>query len=330
MPRDADELRKSVTAALLDTTAPVVVFDNLTGVVRSSVLESLLTDKTWSDRLLGQNRQVTVANDRLWMATGNNAAFGGDLARRLATVALNPPQANPYLRTDFKIENLDVWMLEHRGEMLAAFLIIARGWIVAGRPGKKVRVRQDSYAEWLRALRGMMQWAGFQGSFGGGTSTVSVSARRRRVAHVPSRAAQAFGTDLFTVKDIVERLGHDLYAMNGSHLDSAALPGDLPQKWALIRDGKDGGFRKSLGWWLRNHEGRYAGVQKRSWAPGRTARENSGHGVRGTLVDQAEVFPAYPYRISAGQRGGDDVEQLTRPAEIFGIKISWTATPRLG
>jgi hypothetical protein len=79
------------------------------------------------------------------------------------------------------------------------------------------------------------------------------------VAHVPSRAAQAFGTDLFTVKDIVERLGHDLYAMNGSHLDSAALPGDLPQKWALIRDGKDGGFRKSLGWWLRNHEGRYAG-----------------------------------------------------------------------
>jgi hypothetical protein len=87
MPRDADELRKSVTAALVNTTAPVVVFDNLTGVVRSSVLESLLTDKTWSDRWHGQNRQVTVANDRLWMATGNNAAFGGDLARRLATVA---------------------------------------------------------------------------------------------------------------------------------------------------------------------------------------------------------------------------------------------------
>jgi hypothetical protein len=65
-------------------------------------------------------------------------------------------------------------MQEHRGEMLAEFLTIARGWIVAGRPGKKIR--SDSYAEWLRALRGMMQWAGFQGSFGSGTSTVSVSA----------------------------------------------------------------------------------------------------------------------------------------------------------
>ena len=44
--------------------------------------------KVWSDRWLGQNRSVTAPNDRLWLATGNNAAFGGDLARRIATVAL--------------------------------------------------------------------------------------------------------------------------------------------------------------------------------------------------------------------------------------------------
>ena len=52
LPRGADELRKSITAALVDTTAPVVTFDNLTGVVRSSVLESLLTSKHWTDRWL--------------------------------------------------------------------------------------------------------------------------------------------------------------------------------------------------------------------------------------------------------------------------------------
>jgi hypothetical protein len=44
------ELRKSITAALMDTTAPVITFDNLTGVVRSSVLEALLTTKSWIDR----------------------------------------------------------------------------------------------------------------------------------------------------------------------------------------------------------------------------------------------------------------------------------------
>jgi hypothetical protein len=69
-------------------------------------------------------------------------------------VALNPLEANHYLRTDFKIENLDAWMALRRGELLAAFLTIARGWIVAGRPGEKVR--SDSYAEWLQALRGML------------------------------------------------------------------------------------------------------------------------------------------------------------------------------
>jgi hypothetical protein len=40
MPRDADELRKAITATLIDTTGPVITFDNLTGVIRSSVLES--------------------------------------------------------------------------------------------------------------------------------------------------------------------------------------------------------------------------------------------------------------------------------------------------
>jgi hypothetical protein len=105
----------------------------------------------------------------------------------------------------------------------------------------------------------MMQWAGFQGSFGSGIGTLSVSADDEEWHTFLVELHKEFGTDLFTVKDIVERLGHDLYTMNGSHLGSAALPGDLPQKWGFVKDGKDSGFRKSLGWWLRNHEGRYAG-----------------------------------------------------------------------
>jgi hypothetical protein len=93
MPRDSDELRKSITASLMDTTAPIITFDNLRGVIQSAVLESLLTTRTWTDRWLGQNKSVTAAKDRLWLATGNNAQFGGDLARRIATAALDrPPQ----------------------------------------------------------------------------------------------------------------------------------------------------------------------------------------------------------------------------------------------
>jgi hypothetical protein len=155
MPRDSDELRKSITASLMDTTAPIITFDNLTGVVRSPVLESLLTSWKWTDRWLGQNKSVTSTNDRLWLATGNNAQFGGDLGRRIATAALDPPEADHHLR-EFRIKDLDKWMFAHRGELLAAILTIARGWVDAGRPSKDVR--SDDYAGWVKGIRG--SWNG--------------------------------------------------------------------------------------------------------------------------------------------------------------------------
>jgi hypothetical protein len=266
MPRDADELRKSITATLLDTTGPVVTFDNLTGVIRSSVLESLLTDREWTDRWLGQNRSVTAINDRLWLATGNNAAFGGDLARRIETVRLDPPGANPHLRTGFKIGDLEAWMREHRGELLAAILTVARGWVVAGMPSESVR--SDSYRRWIGGLRGMLGWAGFPGVFGGSSSEVAVSSDDEEWHAFLVEVHGAFGTEPFTVKELVGELRAPFV---GGRIDAAALPGDLAEKWSHIREGRDDGFRKSLGWWFRNREGRYAS----GWAV--VAAEPDGH-----------------------------------------------------
>jgi hypothetical protein len=83
----------------------------------------LLTSRTFTDRYLGANKQATGINDRLWMATGNNAQFGGDLGRRMAVVSLDPPTAGHHLRTDFKISGPVAWMESNRGEYLAALLI---------------------------------------------------------------------------------------------------------------------------------------------------------------------------------------------------------------
>ena len=94
MPREDAELRKAITGTLMTTTAPIVLFDNLAGTIKSPVLDGLLTMKVWSDRWLGQNKEVSAPNDRLWLATGNNAQFGGDLGRRLAMVKLAPPTAH--------------------------------------------------------------------------------------------------------------------------------------------------------------------------------------------------------------------------------------------
>jgi hypothetical protein len=166
-------------------------------------------------------------------------------------VALNPPEANHHLRTDFTIKDLDAWWQQHRGELLAAILTVARGWVVAGRPSESVR--SDDYAPWVNGLRGMLGWARFPGTFGGISSKVAVSADDEEWHAFLVEIHGAFGTNPFMVKDLVEQLN----SFTG-RIDAAMLPGDLAEKFSHIRDGRDRGFRKSLGWWLKNRLGRYA------------------------------------------------------------------------
>jgi hypothetical protein len=256
MPRDKDEFRKAVSTTLTDTTAPVIIFDNLRGVVRSAELEALLTTKTWNDRGLGFLKEVHAINDRLWMATGNNAQFGGDLGRRIAVVSLNPPGANHFRRTDFTIKNLEAWMHEHRGEYLAAILTVARGWIEAGRPSK--RTRSDEYADWIAGIQGLLEWARFSGTFGGGDSDVATSSDDEEWHLFLEGLHGVFEDEIITTKKIVSALSSaDSYIAEWHQLDPALLPGDLAERWA--RSGmRDSGFRASLGHWLKNHQGRYA------------------------------------------------------------------------
>ena len=209
MPRDDAELRKSITAALMDTTAPVVVFDNLAGVVKSPVLDSLLTSDTHSDRWLGHNRNVTAANDRLWIATGNNAQFAGDLGRRIAPVHLDPPEAN-WQQHQFKIKDVEGWMREHRGEYLAAILTIARGWINDGKPAK--RVRADSFGIWVEGLRGMLTWARFQGTFGGSFNPNAVTEDDQEWAEFLTELHRVFQGQSFTVAAIITSLTAQSYS----------------------------------------------------------------------------------------------------------------------
>jgi hypothetical protein len=268
MPRAGDELRKGILATLVDTTAPIIVFDNLRGVVRSAELESLLTSRTFTDRYLGQNKQVTAINDRLWLATGNNAQFGGDLCRRMALVSLDPPTAGHYLRTDFKITGPVNWMESNRSEYLAALLTIARGWVNADRPTKKVR--SDDYAVWIGGLRGLMEWAGFKGTFGGSDTDAVASSDDEEWGLFLDGLSEHFLGQPIMVKDIVEALRkRGPWNPEGARwadgdLDPALLPGSLSTDWDRISrtEGSDSGFRKSLGHWCKNHAGRWAGDLK--------------------------------------------------------------------
>jgi hypothetical protein len=261
MPGKDEEWSKVVMTMLAGTTAPIVAFDNVRGTIRSAVLEGLLTTKTVSDRMLGKNTEyMQFSNDRLWAMTGNNAQLGGDLARRTLRVTIDPRVPNPEARDGFRCHPV-LWTRSHRAEYISALLTIARGWVVAGRPTPNVK-RSDDYASWVRTIRGIMTFAGFVGTFS--------NSERRQERAVEDEDWEAFLTavvDSFGVK--TEFTARELYAQiegnrygkpDGIPIDPQLLPGDLPDKFGKWSD--EGRFLKSLGFWLKNRVGRYAGDLK--------------------------------------------------------------------
>ncbi len=153
-----EELRKAITSVLADPVG-AVVFDNLPegSVIDSAVLARLVTERTWADRRLGSNATATFPNDRLWLATGNNLAVGGDMASRTVLVRLDPDMPAPELRTGFAIPSLETWILDpaNQRRVLWHLLILVTDWTAAGAPtaaGPAMR----QFTPWARALGGFL------------------------------------------------------------------------------------------------------------------------------------------------------------------------------
>jgi hypothetical protein len=257
-PGDEAELRKSISAILDVTTAPVCHFDNLTGVLRSSTLAGLLTSARWDDRRLGSTAMISAPNDRLWVVTGNNLAIGGDLARRTLHVTIDPGVPNPHLRTDFAITDLEGWVNRQRGELLAALLTLVRAWVVAGRPTRAWR-GSDGYAAWIETVDGILHHAGIPGRFD------DPSAAPEPVGHDDDEWAQflaairrEFGNHTWTARDVLARVNTTGLPDASRPIGVDTLPGELAERLQRTHAAPTT-LARSLGMWLRNRAGRWAG-----------------------------------------------------------------------
>jgi len=157
-----EELRKAITSVLADPEG-TVIFDNLAEgtIIDSPVLARLITDRTWADRLLGRNATAAFANDRVWTATGNNLRLGGDMRTRSVLIGLNPDMPRPEERTDFKIPNLDQWILApaNQRRVLWHLLVLVADWTARGatrRDGLTMR----QFTPWAEAVGGFLEHHG--------------------------------------------------------------------------------------------------------------------------------------------------------------------------
>ena len=162
-PSGDEEWRKRLTSVLLDGPT-VITIDNVENKLSSPSLAAVLTAHNWHDRVLGSTSMVTLPQRATWIATGNNIKLGGDMPRRCYWIRLDSQLARPWQRpTDaFRHPNLLGWIAEHRGELLAALLTIARAWYVAGKPPGEVPPL-GSFEAWARTLGGILAYAGVKG-----------------------------------------------------------------------------------------------------------------------------------------------------------------------
>ena len=98
---DNDELRKTITALLVEG-ASIVVIDNVSRKLGQVSLAALLTARTWRDRLLGKSKTVEVPNRTLWIVTGNNVAMNDEMARRSVRIRLDAGVEEPWHRQGFR------------------------------------------------------------------------------------------------------------------------------------------------------------------------------------------------------------------------------------
>lgn len=159
-PKDDEEARKRITGLAM-AGEPLVLVDNVSGVLGSASLDAALTATTWSDRLLGGNTILSgVPLTATWYATGNNVVLGADTARRSLHVRLESPQEKPEERTGFRHPSLLAWVEQQRPRLAVAAVTILRAYCAAGRPDMKL-TPWGSFEAWSDLVRQAIAWIGY-------------------------------------------------------------------------------------------------------------------------------------------------------------------------
>ena len=162
--RDEDEMRKRITAKLLQAPSAVLI-DNVRYRLDSAALSAALTSDVWEDRVLGYSHTAAIPVTCTWLATANNPHLSVELARRTVSIRLDAVEEKPWKREGFRHKHLRRWALENRGELIWALLTLVQAWIASGKPlGKEPLGSYEAYAEVMGGILEVADISGFLGT----------------------------------------------------------------------------------------------------------------------------------------------------------------------
>jgi hypothetical protein len=218
-----------------------ICFDNVDRMLESEALASFITLTFWDDRELGTNRKISIPNNTVCFANGNNTHVGGNLARRIVPVKLESPGAQPWMRdkNQFAHPRLREWVTENRGRIIGAILTIIRAWVNAGRPGAKDAITLGSFEAYCEIISSILSFMGFK-NFLGNLEELYTEIDIDTPAWAEFfRVWHENVTTPVTVKELI------------SFFDNAELKNALPE---IVADTDDKGYTRKLGNQLAKRE----------------------------------------------------------------------------
>lgn len=156
-PKDEDEMRKALLAAVLEA-RPVIFFDNAKKHITSPALEGFLSAQDYEGRVLGQTKSFRGANSAIVFITGNSCTVSPDMRRRslFCELFLEAERAEDRVFQN----NLEVpVLLERRSEILTALWALIQDWDKDMRP--KPSRTNSSFTDWSEIIGGIVEHAGY-------------------------------------------------------------------------------------------------------------------------------------------------------------------------
>lgn len=232
-----EENVKVLTGALLAGDA-VLMLDNVEVPLRGELLCSALTQTAVRLRPLGTSQPITVPNSATILATGNGLTVAGDMTRRALVCQLDAGCERPELRV-FQNDPLADAMAD-RVELANAALTVIRAGMVAEFPRPSPL---GSFGEWSRRVRDPLIWLGLADPLDAMGRNYAADPEREAALAILHAWRERFGSEVKTAADV-------LAAATGNH------PGELGDALALLGGPAGMPTARSLGRWLRTHEGR--------------------------------------------------------------------------
>jgi len=110
---------------------------------------------------MGLSQMVELPVNCIWMATANNPDLSVEMARRVASIRIEPEEERPWELKNFRHPKLLRWARAHRGDLIRAALTLVKAWIAEGKPPGDETL--GSYEEWAEIMGGILLVADIPG-----------------------------------------------------------------------------------------------------------------------------------------------------------------------